>query len=60
MDLHKRIQVPWLVVGDFNEVLSEAEVREGEFIANRADLFRDCIEQCELIDIGAIGSNFTW
>ena len=22
--------------------------------------FRNCIDSCELIDIGAIGSNFTW
>ena len=58
--LRRKIQHPWLVVGDFNEVLSETEVRGGEFVANRAGLFRDCIDQCELIDIGAIGSKFTW
>ena len=47
-------------MGDFNEVLSEVEVRGGEFVANRANLFRNYIDQCELIDIGATGSNYTW
>ena len=58
--LRGRTQDPWLVVGNFNEVLNEADVRGGEFVACRAELFYNCIDHCELIDIGAIDSNFTW
>ena len=44
MELCGKIQDPWLIMGDFNEVLSETEVRGREFVANRASLFRDYID----------------
>ena len=39
VELRERIQVPWLVLGDFNEVLNEAVVGGYKFVASRAELF---------------------
>ncbi|KAF7835740.1 ribonuclease H [Senna tora] len=54
------IKVPWLVLGDFNEILLPSEVSGGSFYARRADNFSKVLEDCELMDLGAKGSPFTW
>jgi endonuclease/exonuclease/phosphatase family metal-dependent hydrolase len=53
--------LPWLVVGDFNEVQWQYE----HFSANlRAEAqmaaFRDCLQLCELNDLGFSGLPFTY
>ena len=52
---------PWLVIGDFNEILTQDEkseivmAREGQMKA-----FRDVFQDCSLSDLGFTGSIFTW
>jgi hypothetical protein len=50
-----------MCAGDFNEVLSRDEhmsrVERGE---QQMKLFRDCLEDCNLLDLGFIGPKFTW
>lgn len=52
---------PWLCAGDFNEVLSRDEhmskVQRGE---HQMKLFSECLEDCELVDLGFSGPKFTW
>lgn len=52
---------PWLCAGDFNEVLSRDEhmskVQRGE---HQMKLFRECLEDCKLVDLGFSGPKFTW
>nr|XP_045087997.1 uncharacterized protein LOC123495188 [Aegilops tauschii subsp. strangulata] len=52
---------PWICVGDFNETLSTDEHMG---IRNRDDnqmmLFRECLDNCGLIDLGYFGPKFTW
>jgi hypothetical protein len=52
---------PWLCCGDFNEVLVQDE-HYGS--ANRSDaqmvLFRDCLDVCNLVDLGYSGPKYTW
>ena len=54
------IQDPWLLMGDFNEVLLSSEIRRANFVQNRADKFANMMDSCNLMDIGAVGYHFTW
>ncbi|KAL6567778.1 hypothetical protein OROGR_001446 [Orobanche gracilis] len=58
--LRNNIMVHWMLIGDFNEVLYPAEIRGGDFVHARADRFMRTMEDCRLMDLGLIGSNFTW
>lgn len=55
------LQRPWFYLGDFNELLSSADKKRGNPInRTRTSLFRDCLDQCNLLDLGFAGSKFTW
>jgi hypothetical protein len=60
-DLHRQTNIPWLVSGDMNEILSESE-KEGGAPRPLAYMqaFRDCLSDCGLDDLGFIGDKFTW
>lgn len=58
--LRQSITSPWLLIGDFNEILSPLEVSKGAFSSNRADKFHHVLEICNLMDLGAKGHKFTW
>lgn len=53
--------VPWLVLGDFNEVLY---AHEHDGVGNRSqaqmDAFRDALDTCGLSDIGYMGNPWTF
>lgn len=52
---------PWIVGGDFNEILLEAEKNGGspcDF--NSLYSFRNCLDRNGLVDLGANGHHFTW
>jgi hypothetical protein len=52
---------PWLVCGDFNEVLSQDEhVGPRDRTEAQISAFRDCMQVCELKDLGFEGPKFTW
>ncbi|XP_039791741.1 uncharacterized protein LOC120657488 isoform X2 [Panicum virgatum] len=52
---------PWLCAGDFNEVLSSDEhLSRGERGEQQMRLFRDCLEDGELSDLGFSGPKYTW
>ncbi|KAA3457985.1 reverse transcriptase [Gossypium australe] len=52
---------PWLVVGDFNEILYSFEKSGGvPREQKRMEAFRDTLEECQLMDIGYSGVWFTW
>ena len=53
--------LPWLLLGDFNEVLcGEEKFRGRQVNLNRALEFKDCIDACNVIDLGFAGPKFTW
>ena len=60
-DLHRRSPLPWLCVGDFNEILWSHEKiglsprREALMLA-----FRNVVDECGLMDLGFVGDKFTW
>lgn len=53
--------IPWLMGGDFNEVIQESEKRGGgpcDF--NNLCKFRECLDLNNLRDMPADGYPFTW
>ncbi|KAA3486785.1 reverse transcriptase [Gossypium australe] len=52
---------PYLVAGDFNEIMYSFEKRGGlPRDQNKMEVFRDTLEECHLMDIGYSGAWFTW
>ncbi|XP_030936513.1 uncharacterized protein LOC115961727 [Quercus lobata] len=60
-ELSTRSDLPWICIGDFNEIMHERE-KEGGNIRPEWQMknFREAVNQCNLRDIGYIGPNFTW
>lgn len=57
-DLHS---LPWVIAGDFNEVLMGEDKFGGRTVnIGRALRFQDCVDSCRMIDIGFSGTQFTW
>ena len=57
-ELHSK---PWIIVGDFNEPLVEADKFGGKPVSiNRSLLFKDCLDKCNMVDMGFSGSRYTW
>ena len=53
--------LPWVIIGDFNELLHANEKEGGNARPEgQMRLFRDNINICELCDLGYYGSDFTW
>ncbi|KAL5854197.1 hypothetical protein ACOSQ4_003999 [Xanthoceras sorbifolium] len=53
--------LPWLIGGDFNEILRWEEKSGGLFRSHKAiSLFRGAVDDCNLVDVGFRGHNFTW
>uniref|UniRef100_A0A453K4Y3 Reverse transcriptase domain-containing protein n=3 Tax=Aegilops tauschii subsp. strangulata TaxID=200361 RepID=A0A453K4Y3_AEGTS len=59
--LHGQTDLPWLCLGDFNEILFVREKEGGPARAQGCmDAFRRALEACELNDLGYVGDPFTW
>ena len=51
----------WIIGGDFNEMLSSDEKFSGRpIIPSRALLFKECLDDCNMADLGFQGPIFTW
>ena len=59
--LHGRNSFPWLCAGDFNEIVKQSEKFKGCLRPqNQMQMFRDVLDECELMDLGFKGFPFTW
>ena len=54
------VNIPWFLMGDFNQVLSPAEAKGCLFSAARADYFAHVLDVCDLMDIGLTRNTYTW
>lgn len=55
------VMVPWMLIGDFNQILCADENRGGRpTAAANMTLFVDMIQQCSLHDLGFDGPRYTW
>ena len=60
-DLNSRMALPWLCLGDFNEITRQSEKLGGSIQSQaQMQLFRDAIDECGFMDLGFTGSQFTW
>ena len=59
--LHTRHSLPWLCLGDFNEILSSVE-KQGQILRllHLMEEFQSVLLHCGLIDLGFNGNGFTW
>ena len=59
--LHSLTDLPWLLMGDFNEILSSDE-RLGELVGSQRKMyeFGEVLNKCGLVDLGYRGYPFTW
>ena len=52
---------PWLCAGDFNEIIGQDEKLGGALRShNQIQLFREVIDECSFMDMGFVGSKYTW
>lgn len=51
----------WLVSGDFNDIASLDEKKGGVKVSIcKCNIFKECINNCKLLDLVASGHKFTW
>ncbi|GKV28437.1 hypothetical protein SLEP1_g37496 [Rubroshorea leprosula] len=59
--IHAVIQGPWMIIGDFNDVVDQSEkFGKNEIPQTRARAYLDCMNHCNMVDLGFIGNRFTW
>ena len=51
----------WLLLGDFNSILSQEDKHNGELVSIYETLdFRECCSDLRIADLNSTGSHFTW
>jgi len=50
----------WVIAGDFNEPLSGDDKFGGRVVNSRSLLFKECLDKCNMVDLGFSGPRFTW
>lgn len=58
--LGNSINNPWVLIGDFNEILLPGDQRGGLFSTVRAKAFAQVLDRCNLVDLNTLGGQFTW
>lgn len=57
-ELHK---LSWVMVGDFNEPLVNEDKFRGRGVSiNGSLLFKECLDRCNMVDLGFLGFRYTW
>ena len=52
---------PWVIAGNFNEPRIDEDKLGGRPVSiNRSLIFKDCLDRCNMVDLGFNGSRFTW
>ncbi|KAL9244383.1 hypothetical protein vseg_018163 [Gypsophila vaccaria] len=57
---YKNYTGPWVVCGDFNNVLFLNERLGSEVQMAEIEPFRKCVNECDLVDMKSTGAFFTW
>ena len=53
--------MPWVIARDFDEALSNEDKYGGRAVSNSRSLeFKECLDSCNMIDLGFSGPRFTW
>lgn len=59
---HQLAGIPWIVFGDFNEIISPEEHSHADQFSSQRGMrdFKECLDRCSLFDLPYSGSSFTW
>lgn len=58
--LASKSELPWCVIGDFNDMMYTHEKRGGRSQPNSLLIgFTDTLQECGLVDLGFVGENYT-
>ncbi|XP_074301068.1 uncharacterized protein LOC141632419 [Silene latifolia] len=60
LDFHSSLQGPWMVMGDFNNVLNMDERIGAPVTLAEVKDFQECVDACGLYDLSSTGAYFTW
>jgi endonuclease/exonuclease/phosphatase family metal-dependent hydrolase len=61
MNIAVSVHEPWMLAGDFNDIMSQDEKQGGALVnLRRCRVFQERVNKCKLLDLGAVGSKFTW
>lgn len=54
--------LPWIIMGDFNEIISSTEHSKADQFSSRRGMrdFSECLNRCSLADLLFCGNTFTW
>ena len=59
--LKRQCDMPWVIFGDFNEIVhSDEKLGWLDRDARQMKGFRDCLSECGLVDLGFVGQRYTW
>ena len=59
--LNQKFTLPWLCVGDFNEILKSHEKKGGRLRPeNQMRDFREALDECGFADLGYVEQKYTW
>lgn len=53
------INLPWVFMGEFNDITTQLEKNGRKTNRNRANIFRDLLDYYSLADLGYTGSRYT-
>ncbi|GLT28228.1 hypothetical protein SLA2020_237380 [Shorea laevis] len=57
----ENLNMPWLIIGDFNDVIDQSEKFGGNPICQtRVRAYLSCMNKCNMLDLGFTGNKFTW
>lgn len=59
-NLNSSISAPWLIIGDFNEIVFPCEQKGGTFLQSKVDVLLRMMDDCDFLDLLAVGGHFTW
>ena len=60
-ELERRFTLPWICMGDFNEILHLGQKVGGSLrLERQMNNFRATINHCQLQDLGYVGADYTW
>lgn len=56
IDIGHLISMPWILIGDFNQILYLEEKKSGSMVVQRRiQPFRDMVQSCDLFNLGFSG-----